>query len=374
MQLVESRLLPSCDMTNLPIRQSLVNQTVEIVRAEIVRGAWNKWLPSERALCKKYQISRNTLRAALERLKRERLICAFHGAGNQIMVPPGEGVCKPSTSDVAVLSPVGLERLRPFQSIMIDELRALLGEHECRLHLYYGSQYFRADPGLALKRLLAQAPHGCWILLRSNESVQRWFRENHERCVVAGSVHAGLELVHRDVDHRALCRHAAGLLLGLGHRRLALVVSKPPMAGDLESEVGMLEGIRQSPRKGVEAAICQHEGTVKSIGQAIRRLMAQRPMPTALLVANAYHFLTVSSNLTQLGLRVPEDVSLLSRDDDMFLSYLVPTPSRYVTNPQVFAKLLLRPVLEILANGNPTQQEVKLMPDFVQGGTIARQR
>lgn len=361
-------------MPDLPVRHSLVNQTAEILRAEIVRGSWTEWLPSERALCRKFQVSRNTLRAALDRMKREHLIRALHGSGNQILVRPETAVRKAQVMDAALLTPEGMERLRPSQSIMIDELRALLGEHGCRLHVFHGAQYFRTNPGAALKKLLAQNPHGCWILLRSNAPVQRWFRDNFNRCVVAGSVHGGLELAHRDVDHRAVCRHAAGLLLGLGHRRLALVVSRPPMAGDLESEAGMLEAVRQSPHSGVEAVICQHDGTVDGIGHALRRLMAQRTPPTALLVANAHHFLAVSSHLTQLGLRVPGDVSLISRDDDLFLSYLVPSPSRYVTNPQAFAKLLLRAVLEILEDGQASQAEVKLMPDFERGGSVAVRR
>lgn len=146
------------------------------------------------------------------------------------------------------------------------------------------------------------------------------------------------------------------------------------MAGDLESEVGMLEAVRQSPNAEAEAVICQHDGTVAGIGQALRRLMAQRTPPTALLVANAYHYLAVSSHLAQQGLRVPEDVSVISRDEDLFLSYLVPSPARYVTNPRAFARLLQRSVLEILESGEATQREIKLMPDFVRGGSISARR
>lgn len=361
-------------MPNLPVRHSLVGQTVEILRAEIEQGNWSEWLPSERALCKKYQVSRNTLRAALERMKRDRIIRAMHGSGNQILAQPKRKVRQPEIRDVALLTREGLERLRPTQSIMIDELRAMLGEHGCRLHVFHGAQFFRANPGPALRKLLIQNPHSCWILLRSSAPIQKWFSENYPRCVVAGSVHAGLKLAHRDLDHRAICRHAAGLLLGLGHRRLALVVSKPPMAGDLESEVGMLEAIRHSPRAGADSIICQHDGTVAGIGLALRRLMMQREPPTALLVANAYHYLAISSYLTQLGLRVPQDVSVISRDDDLFLSYLVPSPARYVTNPHAFAKLLQRSVLEILESGQAMQQEIKLMPDFIRGESVAAPR
>jgi DNA-binding LacI/PurR family transcriptional regulator len=55
-----------------------------------------------------------------------------------------------------------------------------------------------------------------------------------------------LNLPFRDLDHRAICRHAAGILLGLGHRKLALVMQKSRRAGDLESEAGFLEGVKQS--------------------------------------------------------------------------------------------------------------------------------
>ncbi len=358
-------------MSELPVRHSLVNQTVELLGAEIARGTWSEWLPSERSLCEKYQISRNTLRAALGRMKRDGVIQAVHGSGNRILAQPKGKPRRAQIRDVALLTPEGLERLRPTQSIMIDELRALLGEHGCRLHVFHGAQYFRANPGQALTKLLAQNPHPCWILLRSSAPVQKWFSENCTCCIVAGSVHDGLKLTHRDLDHRAVCRHAAGTLLGLGHARLALVVPKPPMAGDLESEAGMLEAVRQSPHAGAEVVVCQHDGTVAGIGQTLRRLMARRNPPTALLVANAYHYLAVSSHLAQLGLRVPEDVSVVSRDEDLFLSYLVPLPTRYVTNPHAFAKLLQRSVLEVLESGRATQQEIKLMPDFIRGGSIA---
>ena len=68
-------------MQNLPQRNSLVSQTSAYLRQEINRGSWKEWLPSERTLCESLQVSRNTLRAALEQLKRENLVDARHGAG-----------------------------------------------------------------------------------------------------------------------------------------------------------------------------------------------------------------------------------------------------------------------------------------------------
>ena len=357
-------------MQSIPRRQSLVSQTAAILRDEIKRGAWKQWLPGERVLCETLQVSRNTLRAALAQLKRDSVIRSDHGTGNRILLRATRRSRALKSHDVGLISPDALERIRPSQTLWIDELRAMLSERGCRLHVFHGPQYYRTNPAAALDKLLKQHPHGCWILFMSNEAIQRWFEKIGTPCIVAGSVHAGINLPYRDLDHRAMCRHAAGVLLGQGHRKIALMIRKSRLAGDLESEAGFLEGVKASARDDAEALVSYHDGSVAGICQALRRLMDLKPAPTALLVANAYHYLTVIGRLSQLGLRVPRDVSLISRDEDPFLSFLVPPPARYMTNPHLMAKSLLRPILEHLEDGVVTQQANRIMPEFIRGETI----
>ncbi len=358
-------------MQSVPRVQSLVSQTAAILREEIRRGQWREWLPGERALGETLQVSRNTLRGALAQLKREGVIRSEHGAGNRILVMPRAEVRAERSRDVALISPEPLERLRPSLTLWIDELRGMLSERGCRLHVFSGSQYFRESPGAALERLVAQQRHGCWVLILANEPIQRWFEQAGIPCVVAGTVYPGVNLPYRDLDHLALCRHAAGVMLGAGHRKVALLIRKSPRAGDLESEQGFLEGVRASSRADAEGLIAYHDATVASIGAALRRLMNRRPRPTALLVANAYHYLTAVTWLASAGFKVPRDVSVLSRDEDPFLSFLVPTPTRYIVSPSSMAKALVRPVLELLEGGVVTQRAIRIMPDFIRGETVA---
>ncbi|HWL17359.1 MAG TPA: LacI family DNA-binding transcriptional regulator [Opitutus sp.] len=357
-------------MTGIPQRLSLVSQTAAYLRTEIERGAWDDWLPSERALCQSLQVSRNTLRAALVQLKRDRVIRSMHGAGNRIELKSNSRARQLQSHDVAFLTPEPLEQLRPMQTLWIDELRAMLSERGCRLHVFHGRQYFRTNPGPALAKLTQQNLHGCWVLILSNEKTQSWFEQNRVPCIVAGSVYAGVDLPFRDIDHRAMCRHAAGAMLAAGHRKVALIIQRSRRAGDVASETGFLEGVRQSSHPDATAVICPHDSTVSGICNALRRLMEQRPAPTALLVANPNHYLTIASRLSQMGWRVPEDVSVVSRDEDPFLSYLLPTPARYVTNAYALAKSLLRPVLELLAGGAVTHRAVRIMPSFVRGESL----
>lgn len=358
-------------VSGIPQRLSLVSQTAAYLRAEIQKGTWEKWLPGERALCESLQVSRNTLRGALTQLKRDRVIRSVHGSGNQIIVRTVPKAPRLQSHDVAILTPDPLEQLRPMQTLWIDELRAMLNERGCRLHVFHGRQYFRTNPGPSLAKLCQQNPHGCWVLILSNEKTQRWFEQSRVPCIVAGSVYSGVDLPFRDLEHRAVCRHAAGVMLAAGHRTVALVIQRSRRAGDVASEAGFVEAVRQSPHADASAIICPHDATVSGICNALRRLMDQRPGPTALLVANPNHYLTTVSRLRQMGLRVPEDVSIISRDDDPFLSYLLPTPARYVTNSDVLAKSLLWPILELLEGGAVTHREIHIMPSFVRGDSLA---
>jgi LacI family transcriptional regulator len=355
-------------MQAIPQRKSLVGQTVACIDAALAEGQWREWLPAERSLCELLQVSRSTLRRALEQLQRRGAIRAEHGAGHRILTQRAPRRGRLRSVDVALLMPEPIERLRPTQTLWIDELRAMLGERGCQLHVVSGRQYFSAKPGAALEKLVRRHPHGCWILVLANGACQLWFAQRQLPCLIAGSCHAGVDLPHRDLDYRAACRHAAGILLGLGHRRLAFVTLKAPLAGDLESEAGFREGV--SRHAGASAVVCSHDATAGGIALALRRLMGGTSRPTALLVTNAYHYLTVVSALASLGVPVPGQVSVISRDEDPFLSFLVPEPARYVCSPRAFARSLLQPVLELLEAGAVTQRGWRLVPRFVRGASV----
>jgi LacI family transcriptional regulator len=246
----------------------------------------------------------------------------------------------------------------------------MLGERGGQLRVVHGARYFRSNPGPALEKLVRQQAHGCWILMLANAACQQWFARRRLPCVVAGSCHAGVDLPFRDIDHRAACRHAAGVLLALGHRRLAFVAQRSPFAGDIESEAGFVEGVRGSRQPGAEAVLCRHDATPAGILRELQRLMAGEARPSAVVVPNAYHCVAVVSGLARLGWRVPEQVSVISRDEDPFLTYYVPEVARYVSRPRHFARSVLQPVLELLEGGMCSRRGARLMPRFVRGASV----
>lgn len=353
-----------------PQRTSLENQTAEALREHIAQGAWKDWLPGERMLGEMLQVSRYTVRAALRQLRKDGVIATEESVGNKI-VPRAAPKRASGGNNVGILMPGVFHELLPTHILWIDQIRAMLAEHGSRLHLFDGHVYARRNPAQALKKLTQQHPHRCWILLLSGEEVQAWFQKNAVPCIVAGSVYVGIDLPWCDVDYRAVCRHAAGMLLRRGHRRIVLLIKRSRQAGDILSEAGFEEAFARSNHDDAAPEICHHAATVESIAAAVRRLMGQKSPPTALLVANPYHYLTVVGCLNKLGLDVPGDVSVVSRDGESCHEYMLPRPAGYTVNPRHFARTLLGAITPALSGGPPPARVHQIMPKFSEGGSVS---
>lgn len=358
-------------MTLIPQR-TVASQVAERIRTDILRETWKHWLPSERVLSQTLQAGRNTIRKAFSQLQSEGLIAANHGVGYKIIRRARAVTARKMIRTVAILIPDQLAGLRPFVVLWINELKDLLIENHRRLVVYESKILSRDKPGRMMDRLLKQDAPDVWILALSSHATQSWFATRGLPCVLAGSCYADISLPSLDLDYRAVCRHAAGMLLRHGHRRLALIGLETQHAGDIESEHGFLEGVRGFQQYEASAEIIRVQNDSTSIGRAIRRLLDRDEPVTGLVVCNSYSYLTISSLLAQRGLRIPHDVSLISRDDDHFLQYIEPSPARYIASPHIFAMKMLGAILKVSSQGQNAQKaEVRVLPKLMRGGSIA---
>ena len=357
-------------MLPLPQKNVLAIQVLEILRAEIAAGRWKDWLPAERTLSDLLKISRPTLRRALKSLEHEKAIKPVHGRGNQIVsrsIPP-PARRKPLT--VHLLSPDPLEHLRHYSHLWIEELRFKLFQsgHDFRIH--HGGHYLRSGAERSLTQLVARNPDGVWILVHSSRIIQRWFTTHGVPAVITGSRHEGCDLSRVVVNMEAVCRHAAGELIRLGHRHIALVRLKTDRAGDLESDQGFRSG-SQHAADSVTAQIFHYdEDTPSAIARTLQRMMRVPNAPTGILMAHASGYATAATWLSERGKRIPTDISLICREDDSFLRYLMPRPASYQYSPRNFAHKIDSAVQQLIRQPGKTVPEIHIIPRYTPGNSV----
>ena len=346
-----------------PYRSSLVAETVKMMHRAIETGVWQDHLPGERTLCAQWQISRPTLRAALEGLRRDGLLEVAHGRRTRVLAR--KPVHQPRSLTVGLLSPEPLHAMPPFVLLWVDELRSQLASAGHLLHVHVGRASFgRRNPAGALAALVEDAPAAVWVLYQTTDAIKRWFAGHHLPCMVVGSGVPGIELPTVDRDYRAVCRHAVGLLAGRKHEQLALLIQQQQYGGDLESEAGFHEGLAVTRKRGVTGRVLRHDGTQSGLCRTLDEMLQRKPIPTALLVARSSYALTALTHLLKSGVRIPQDMALLCRDDDTFLDSTIPRMARYVVSPSTFASRVFRMVMQMVKHGNVRVSDVRVMPAF----------
>lgn len=355
-------------MQLIPQRASLVAQTVEILKKGMRAGLWKDSLPGEMALCERLRVSRVTLRAAMLQLQGEGWCSAGQGRRRMINRHFLTKTAGPPSRQVTLLSPLSLKSLPSSVMFWVDSLRDHLAAAAYHLEFLESHAAFSNHPERALESLVHQLQPAGWVLYLSNENQQRWFSDRALPCVVSGSCHAGMRLPSVDIDYAATCSHAVGLLAARNRKHLALLMPRSGQAGNLESERGFQAGVGRAT--GMSGLVVHHDGSVNGICTTLDRLLRVNPPLTGLLVAKPAHVATAITHLLRRGVRVPKDVSLISRDDDPLLEHLVPVVTRYHTDPVVFARKISRLVLDVVRAGAQSRGESRLMPTLVRGETL----
>jgi DNA-binding LacI/PurR family transcriptional regulator len=354
---------------DLPKRVSLSVQAANAIRQAIIDQTWKEFLPSERRLCEMFRVSRPTIRTALHLLAKDGLISIHQGRRNRLLATPTASP-EHQSQLVGLIAPEPVSHLSLATYQGISEMRAHLSEQG------FTTEILVCPPGSArvqqrrINEFIRQNRVFCCVLISVSKELQQWFFEHSVPALVLGSCHSQVKLPSLDIDYRSVCRHAAGVLLGKGHRRLVLVVPNSGVAGDLASEEGFNDAIANHREDEARAMIVRHNGTAAHITSKLDALFNSAHAPTALLIAKPQHVLIVIIYLLKRGLTMPDTVSLIARDYDQNFGIVSPPIAHYSLEEGAFAHRLSRLMLQLVNHGYLPLEPNLIFPKFLPGGTI----
>jgi LacI family transcriptional regulator len=113
-------------------------------------------------------------------------------------------------------------------------------------------------------------------------------------------------------------------LISLGHRRITLLASDPDLRNIKERIQGYREALYDANLSKSEQIVVADRNDNESLERALEPILLRRARPSALLAVTQVITLGALKLISQLGLDLPKDISLLAFDDSEWLTALRP--------------------------------------------------
>ncbi|MFW6337815.1 MAG: substrate-binding domain-containing protein [Alkalispirochaetaceae bacterium] len=287
-------------------------------------------LPTELDLTRELGVSRTTVRQALELLEHDGVVRKRHGSGtffvghDRILGP------EESTGLIGLVNFFFMDYIYPEIIRGIEETIFAKGFSlalaNCNLDTNREME--------SVERLVEQGVKG--LILEPSRNLQ--IREDHPMQKLISRIGIPVVTTHWGISNRRVSTvtlddlragyDAVNYLIGAGHREIGIVYKRDVQAGH-DRYMGYCNALTEA---GIEVreelvAAYDNEAEAADLRQgylATRRLMLQHRRPTAIFYFNDHNAIQGYTALQELGISVPEDLSVLGFDNYQTTELLTP--------------------------------------------------
>lgn len=194
------------------------------------------------------------------------------------------------------------------------------------------------------------------------------------KLVAVDNAPAGLAVDTVVLDNGRAAALATRHILELGHRRVATIAGPAHQLPGRERLQGFLATMRASGLEVGPEYIRHGDFRQDTAFAACSELLARRPLPTAIFVANNHMLIGVMQAVAAAGLVVPRDISIASIDDFPWAAAFVPALTTIRQPIEAMATDALRLLRARMAGANEEPQRRVLAPELVIRASCAKPR
>jgi len=341
-------------------------QVTGYLREELRRGTWHEKMPGEDRLVAQLGVGRDTIKMALRSLEKEGLLVG-QGVGRRRKVVLPEGGFETPVLRVAILDYEPMKHTEQWGLAMrqqlLDQGHNAFFTEKCLLEL--GMDFRR------VARLVKRTPADVWVVCSASREVLEWFSVQKILTFALFGDHSGLPIASTVPDKKQAIAEATRRLVALGHHRISFLCQRDvrlPQPG--MSARAFLDELKATGITTSEFNLPDWEGNRESFGRLLDSLFELTP-PTALILDESYVYHAGFHHLARLGLRVPEDVSLICTDPDPTYVWCNPSVAHIRWDYRLVVRRVLRWVNNV-ARGKKDLRQTHTKAEFVDGGTVGR--
>jgi LacI family transcriptional regulator len=220
-----------------------------------------------------------------------------------------------------------------------------------------------------IARMVMATEADAWVVMAGSRALLEWFVALNKPVLALFGRRGGLPIASVGPDKPPVMAAVTQTLLGLGHRRIVLLVRqlrRLPQPG--ASEQAFLDTLAAHGIAPGPYHLPDWEESVDGFYGRLEALFQVSP-PTAVIVDEVPLFMAAQQFFAGRGLRVPQDVSLICTDASPDFDWCRPTVAhiRWDTRPVV--RRILR-WAENVGRGKEDLRQTLTPAEFVVGGTI----
>lgn len=347
---------------------TLQQQVAAHLREELAKGRWTGTMPGRTQLINELDVSGRTIEIALQQLEKEGLI-ASQGAGRRRLI-----LDRAHKQDVRKLR---IAMLLPDRRDQSDEfLIEIRHKVEEAGYLPFLTEKSMTDFGMeteAIVRYVEKQDADLWIVLAGPRELLEWFSEWDKPAFALFGRRREITIASAGPDKTGATLEATRRLLDLGHRRITLLCREArriPAPGKVEQT--FLNELAEAGVPIGQFNLPDWSETKQGFISLLESLFGPTP-PTAIIADEPFLFNAVFYFVTNRGLRVPEDISLICTDSHPSFAWCEPSVAHIHWDIQPVIRRLLR-WLKNVQSGRSDRRSYFTKARFIEGGTIGPKR
>lgn len=272
-------------------------------------------LPSENEISKYFNVSRHTVRQALEKLSQCGLITKEKGKGTFCI---GTGDEENKSKNIALLTTYISDYIFPK---MIEGIGEVLRQKGYNLLLFNSNNDIENEIN-CLKNIESQdisgvivQPAQSLINTKDREYFKR-FDEKNIKYIMINAYYEELNSAYIILDDEHGGYKLTKYLIELGHKKIATIIKKDDIQGQ-KRKLGYLKALEEN-NISVDKAIIGEFTTYNRemcIETFLKKILEMKEIPSAIFCYNDNVALRVIEVLRKNGLQVPKDISIVGFDD-----------------------------------------------------------
>lgn len=342
---------------------SIADQVAAHLREEILRGGLSGEMPGAKRLADSLGVNHKTVDAAVSLLEAQGLLKS-QGAGKpRLITPPKSG--KPPSLRIGIL----IYEPEDAEFHIIIELRHSLSNagHTCVL-----AGKSQKELGWNLERIKKEVKKSdvdAWIVQSGSRDILEWFASQPFPCLALHGRFLGLPLAACGASMVPAVTEAVDQLLDMGHRRIVMIAQET----DLVPTPGLLYRtfLEQLQSRGIQTSsynIPIWESSPDGLHRTLDSLFKLTP-PTAIFVTDVVLFFPTYIHLLKMGLRIPEDVTLISTDPHPQFKWCEPSVSHVHWDHQTLIHRIIK-WADKVAKGGEDLNQIFVKAEFLSNKTI----